>query len=97
MTVYETAVRRFRARFLLNAVLAAQGNFGAAARVTGVHRNTLTRVLSDAGFTARAIRAQLKRDRIAAEDAALLAARKSVQRETLVSGHQVDEFSRRTA
>lgn len=97
MTDYEMAVDRFRARYLLAAVLRAEGNFCKAAQTTGVHRNTLTRVLNRAGFTARSIRAQLKRDQAAAEDAALLAARKPVQGELCASGDQAIEYPRRTA
>lgn len=46
---YEEAIREFRIKFCLQAVRDAGGNVCQAARATGIHRNTLTRMLKASG------------------------------------------------
>lgn len=60
MITYAEAVRQFRAEYLLDAVIEVRGNMCAAARLTGVHRNTIRRVLSDAGFNAGKVAREIK-------------------------------------
>jgi DNA-binding phage protein len=59
-SAYEMAVSRFRVNYLFRAVIDAGGNMSAAARVTGVHRNTMTRILGDAGYPSARIRQLLE-------------------------------------
>lgn len=56
MNVYEEAVHEFRVKWLVAAVIASGGSTLAASRVTGVHRNTITRTLRPAGFTPQRLR-----------------------------------------
>ncbi len=57
MTAYTQELRRCKVVLLLRAVIDAGGNMCAAARATGVHYNTIGRVLKGAGYDSR----QLKR------------------------------------
>jgi hypothetical protein len=56
MTAYKQELRRCQVVLLLRAVIDAGGNQGAAAIATGVHRNTISRVLNGAGYSAGRIR-----------------------------------------
>ena len=56
MTPYENAVRAFRIKYCLEAVLLAHGNVCQAARETGIHRNTLTRLLVAGGYAPKQVR-----------------------------------------
>jgi ActR/RegA family two-component response regulator len=60
MTPYERAQRRWRVAYFLRAAERCGGNCGAAARLIGVHRNTFTRVLQQAGYTAKDVRGIVK-------------------------------------
>ena len=64
MTAYEKELRRCKVVLLLRAVIAAGGSQAAAAVATGVHRNTISRVLYAAGYDARSLR-RLAKTRIA--------------------------------
>jgi ActR/RegA family two-component response regulator len=66
-TPYENAVREFRIKFCQQAVQSAGGNVCQAARATGVHRNTLTRMLKAGGSPSPW---QLRRERRAAKGGA---------------------------
>lgn len=48
-STYEQAIREFRIKFCLQAVVDAGGNVCQASRQTGIHRNTLTRMLKAGG------------------------------------------------
>ena len=56
MTAYEQELQRCKVVLLLRAVIAGRGSMCAAARITGVHRNTIRRVLYAAGYDARELR-----------------------------------------
>jgi lambda repressor-like predicted transcriptional regulator len=55
-------VQAFRVKYLLRAVMDAGGDFSAASRATGIHINTLTNVLSEAGYSAQRVK-QIVRQR----------------------------------
>jgi G:T/U-mismatch repair DNA glycosylase len=57
MTAYAQELRRCQLVLILRAVLDAGGNQCAAARAAGLHRNTVWRVVREAGYTPE----QLKR------------------------------------
>ena len=50
MTAYAQELRRCQVVLLLRAVIDARGNMCAAAKETGVHRNTVFRILHGAGY-----------------------------------------------
>jgi DNA-binding phage protein len=50
MTAYAQELRRCQVVLLLRAVINARGNMCAAAKNTGVHRNTIFRILHGAGY-----------------------------------------------
>jgi hypothetical protein len=56
MSPYEIAFQKFQVAFFFRAVAENGGNFCAAARAMGVHRNTVTRALHGAGYSARRVR-----------------------------------------
>jgi hypothetical protein len=56
MTAYEQELRRCKVVLLLRACIDAGGNMCAAAKSTGVHRNTMRRVLRAAGYDSRRIK-----------------------------------------
>ncbi len=56
MTSYEQELRRCKVVLLLRAVIDAGGNICAAARATGVHRNTAWRLLKGAGYDSRKLK-----------------------------------------
>lgn len=58
---YSEAVREFRKRFLLEVLLAHRGNQCKAAEELGVHRNTLSRMMSELAIEPAEVRAGLKR------------------------------------
>ncbi|HEY1767781.1 MAG TPA: hypothetical protein VGG26_09000 [Terracidiphilus sp.] len=68
MSYYEESVEQFRLAYLVNAVMATGGNMGRAAQATGVHRNTISRVLRAGGYPASRIKRILKQ-RSAAHEA----------------------------
>jgi transposase-like protein len=56
MTDFALELHRCKTVLALRAVLDAGGNICAAARATGVHRNTFWRVLHRAGYNSRSIK-----------------------------------------
>lgn len=58
---YEEAVREFRRRYIQEILGRNRGNQCKAARELGVHRNTLSRVMSDLEVDATQIKLGLKR------------------------------------
>ena len=54
--LYSEAVREFKKRFLLTVLQENQGNQCRAARQLGMHRNTLSRTISDLKLDIRAVR-----------------------------------------
>jgi hypothetical protein len=61
MTAYELAVRDFKITLVLQTVFQFNGHFGAAAQCLGVHRNLVTRVLRNAGYSAHRVRKMVHR------------------------------------
>ncbi len=53
---YSEAVREFKKRFLLTVLQENQGNQCRAARQLGMHRNTLSRTISELKLDIRAVR-----------------------------------------
>jgi GTP1/Obg family GTP-binding protein len=60
MTAYEQELQRCKVVLLLRATLAARGSMRSAAVTTGVHRNTIRRILNGAGYTAKDLRKMAK-------------------------------------
>ncbi len=60
MSYFEQAVHAFRVEIVLKAAMSANGNFGAAARTLGVHRNLVSRVLGEAGYSSRRVRQMVR-------------------------------------
>lgn len=58
---YEEAVREFKRRFILEVLASHRGNQCKAAQELGVHRNTLSRVLSELNIDPTAVRHGLRR------------------------------------
>lgn len=58
---YEEAVREFRRRYIQEVLGRNKGNQCKAARELGVHRNTLSRIMSDLELDAAQIKLGLKR------------------------------------
>jgi hypothetical protein len=56
MIAYAQEMRRCKVVLLLRAVIDAGGNQCAAAIATGVHRNTINRVLNEAGYSSVRVR-----------------------------------------
>jgi hypothetical protein len=56
MTSYAQELRRCQVVLLLRAVIAGHGSMSAGAKLAGVHRNTVRRVLYAAGYDARQLR-----------------------------------------
>lgn len=54
--LYSEAVREFKKRFLLTVLQQNQGNQCQAARQLGMHRNTLSRTISELKLDVRAVR-----------------------------------------
>ena len=54
--LYSEAVREFKKRFLLTVLQQNQGNQCRAARQLGMHRNTLSRTISELKLDIRAVR-----------------------------------------
>lgn len=54
--LYSEAVREFKKRFLLTVLQQNQGNQCQAARQLGMHRNTLSRTISELKLDIRAVR-----------------------------------------
>lgn len=58
---YDDAVREFKRRYLLQVLMTHRGNQCKSAEELGMHRNTLSRTLSELELDTTAIRAGLKR------------------------------------
>ena len=58
---YEDAVREFKRRYLLQVLVSHNGNQCKSAEELGMHRNTLSRTLSELQLDSAEVRAGLKR------------------------------------
>ena len=58
---YGEAVREFKKAFLAKVLVENRGNQCQAAKILGMHRNSLGRTLTDLKMDARALRTQLRR------------------------------------
>ena len=58
---YEEAVREFKKQYLREVLVANRGNQCRAAEELGMHRNTLSRTMSELGLDLSEVRAGLKR------------------------------------
>jgi hypothetical protein len=65
MTAYETAFRKFRVAFFIQAIAEHECDAALAAEAIGIHRNTMSRILNEAGYPLSRIR-RIVRQRIAA-------------------------------
>lgn len=59
--LYSEAVREFRKRFILTVLEQNNGNQCKAARQLGMHRNTLSRTITELDLDVRAVRAGARR------------------------------------
>ena len=59
--LYSEAVREFRKRFILTVLEQNNGNQCKAAKQLGMHRNTLSRTLTELDLDVRAVRAGIRR------------------------------------
>jgi DNA-binding NtrC family response regulator len=59
--LYSEAVREFKKRFILAVLLENHGNQCKAARELGMHRNTLSRTISELKLDMRAVRDNARR------------------------------------
>ena len=69
--LYSEAVREFKKRFLLTVLQENQGNQCRAARQLGMHRNTLSRTISELKLDIRAVRNGARRPPRSARPASL--------------------------
>ena len=69
--LYSEAVREFKKRFLLAVLQQNQGNQCRAARQLGMHRNTLSRTISELRLDIRAVRNGARRPPRSARPVAL--------------------------
>lgn len=69
--LYSEAVREFKKRFLLTVLQTNNGNQCKAARELGMHRNTLSRTISELKLDARALRDGTRRPPTSARPIAL--------------------------
>ena len=58
---YPEAVCEFKKRFILTVLEASKGNQCKAARLLGMHRNTLSRTIAELKLNAKALRAGTRR------------------------------------
>ena len=58
---YEEAVREFKKQYLREVLIAHRGNQCKAAEELGMHRNTLSRAMSELGLDLAEVRTELKR------------------------------------
>jgi Fis family transcriptional regulator, factor for inversion stimulation protein len=58
---YEEAVREFKKQYLREVLVAHRGNQCKAAEELGMHRNTLSRAMSELGLELSEVRTELKR------------------------------------
>lgn len=65
------AERQFRVEFFLRAVIEARGNVSRAAVAIQVHRNTVWRALSGAGYTSRQLHRLASKKPVQSEVAAI--------------------------
>lgn len=56
---YPVALQHWKRKYFLDALDEAGGHQGIAAELLGVHRNTLSRLLSEVGLTRQSIRSHL--------------------------------------
>jgi len=68
--LYSEAVREFKKRFILTVLQENNGNQCRAARQLGMHRNTLSRTISELKIDIRQLRAGVKRPPRSARPAA---------------------------
>jgi DNA-binding NtrC family response regulator len=68
--LYSEAVREFKKRFILTVLQENNGNQCRAARQLGMHRNTLSRTISELKIDIRQLRAGVKRPPLSARPAA---------------------------
>src|ERR1700688_1523677 len=68
--LYSEAVREFKKRFILTVLQENKGNQCRAARQLGMHRNTLSRTISELRIDVRQLRAGIKRPPRSARPAA---------------------------
>lgn len=68
--LYSEAVREFKKRFILTVLQENNGNQCRAARQLGMHRNTLSRTISELKIDVRQLRAGVKRPPRSARPAA---------------------------
>jgi DNA-binding NtrC family response regulator len=68
--LYSEAVREFKKRFILAVLQANRGNQCRAARALGMHRNTLSRTISELKIDVRQLRDGVKRPPRSARPAA---------------------------
>jgi Fis family transcriptional regulator, factor for inversion stimulation protein len=59
--LYSEAVREFKKRFILTVLQENKGNQCKAARQLGMHRNTLSRTISELGLDIKALRSGTRR------------------------------------
>ena len=59
--LYSEAVREFKKRFLVNVLQQNKGNQCKAARELGMHRNTLSRTITDLNLDVRTLRPGARR------------------------------------
>ncbi len=59
--LYSEAVREFKKRFILNVLKQNHGNQSKAARKLGMHRNTLSRIITELKLDVRGLRGDVKR------------------------------------
>ena len=58
---FEDAVRQFKRQYLIEVLTAHRGNQCKAADELGMHRNTLSRIMTELGLEVAEVRAGLKR------------------------------------
>jgi DNA-binding phage protein len=71
MQTMREAERQFRVEFFLRAVIEASGNVSRAADSIEVHRNTIWRALSAAGYTSRQLHRLANKKPVRSEVAAI--------------------------
>ena len=59
--LFDEAINEFEKRFIRRALDRSKGNQSRAAKLLGIHRNTLSRTMAELGISLAEIRAGLKR------------------------------------
>ncbi len=78
--LYSEAVREFKKRFLLTVLAENHGNQCKAARELGMHRNTLSRTISELKLDIRALRQDTRRPPRSARPAGVTLEKKAAGR-----------------